>query len=467
MHGVGSTELGSRTIDATHIERLRGRLRGSVLVPGDDGYDAARSIWNAMIDRRPGAIARCAGAADVVACVEFVRETGVPFSIRSVGHNIAGRALCDDGLVIDLSAMRGIRVDPAARRLHAQPGLCWGDVDRETHAFGLAVPGGLVSTTGIAGLTLGGGFGYLTRRYGFTCDNLVSADVVTADGRLRTVSDEAEPDLVWALRGAGGAFGVVTALEYRLHPLAAEVLAGLVLYSMDDAEPVLRGYRDLAARAPDAFSSIGILRIAPPAPFLPPEVHGAPVAALMLCWAGDLDEGEEVLRPFRALARPLADVVARKPYWQQQRALDTAQPPGRRYYWKSEYVHEIGDDLIAAVARRGRMLSSPHSSILVMQLGGEAARTSDDATAAANRAAPFIVNLATSWTEAAENDTHIAWTRDAWREILPFSTGGTYGNFMTEDEDASRLVAAYGPSWDRLRALKQRYDPDGLFAPLG
>jgi FAD/FMN-containing dehydrogenase len=453
------------TLTRAEVEALAARLRGTLILKDNHDYDAARSIWNGMIDKRPAAIARCANPADVAATVRFARERDLCVSVRSVGHNIAGSALCDGGLVIDLSHMKGIRVDRRRGRAWAQPGADWGDLDTEAQAIGRIVPGGIVSTTGIAGLTLGGGFGWLTRKYGFTCDSLLSADVVTADGERRTASLEENPDLFWGLRGAGGNFGVVTSFEYALQPLGPEVVCGLRVYPMAEADRILRGFRELTRQASDDLSLLAVLRYAPPLPVLPPEVHGQPIVAIVACHAGSVAEGERTMRPLRELGEPLADTIGPKPFAAHQSMFDAANPSGRHYYWKSEYLGGLQDGLIDVLGEFGGRLSSPHSAVLLMHLGGQARRVPADATSATNRDAEYILNIASSWIEPGESERHVAFTREFWRAVRPFGSGGTYVNFLTADDDEARVRAAFGPSYDRLAALKGRYDPDEFFRP--
>jgi FAD/FMN-containing dehydrogenase len=450
-------------LDEAAIGAFKDKLRGPLFRPGDAGYDATCAIWNGMVQKRPALVARCTGAADVVAAVNFAREHNVLLAIRSGGHNIAGSALCDDGLVIDLSAMRGIHVDPQARVAHAQPGIDWGDLDHETQLFGLATPGGIVSTTGVAGLTLGGGFGWLSRTYGFTADNLRSVDIVTADGRFRRASATEHPDLFWGVRGGGGNFGVVTSFEYALHPVGPTVTAGMVLYPMEQARDVLRFYRDFTAGAPDELGSLALLRIAPPAPFLPEQIHGKPVVGIVVCYVGDAEEGARVLQSIKQLGTPVVDLIASKPYVKHQAMLDATVPSGRHYYWKSEYLSGISDAAIeTAISYAGR-LSSPLSSVLCFHLGGAISRIDERTTAAGNRAAEFVFNIQSSWTDAHESDRHVRWTREFWSAMRPFAAGGTYMNFLTADEGEERLRAAYGVNYDRLVALKNEYDPANLF----
>jgi FAD/FMN-containing dehydrogenase len=444
------------------IDRLRGALRGALLTPESPEYDRARAVWNAMHDRHPGLIARCAGAADVIAAVNFAREHRVALAVRGGGHNVAGSGVCDGGLVIDMSMMRSVRVDPVARTARVEPGCTLADVDRETQAFGLALPTGVNSTTGIAGLTLGGGFGWLSRRCGLTVDNLISADVVTADGALRRASETENADLFWAIRGGGGNFGVVTSFEYRLHEVGPLVLAGLVVHPLDDAPAVLRAYRDLMADAPDALTCWFVLRKAPPAPFLPPAWHGREILALAICWSGALDEGERVTAPLRRAGRPVADVVAPLPYAVWQTFLDASGTAGMRNYWKSHDVASLGDDLIDLLVYHARTLPDPQCDIAFAHLGGAVGRVPTGATAYGRRDAAFTLLVHGRWDDPARDGEVTAWARGVFESAAPFATGGVYVNFMSQDE-GDRVRAAYGANHDRLVALKTRWDPTNLF----
>ena len=455
------TAKNGATVDESAVETFEAGLRGELLRPDRDGYDAARSIWNGMIDRRPALIARCTGPADVMTAVCFGREHDLLTAVKSGGHNVAGSALCDGGLVIDLSPMKGVHVDPARRTALAQAGLTLGDLDHETQAFGIAAPAGIVSTTGIAGLTLGGGFGWLTRKYAMTCDHLLSADIVTADGDAVRASEEENADLFWGIRGGGGNFGVATSFEYRLQPVGPIVVAGLVAYPMEKATELLRFYRDFATEAPEELTTIFVLRIAPPAPFLPEELHWKPIAAVFVCYAGDLDEGERVLRPLREFGPPAADVITRKPFVVHQTMLDPMQPKGRRYYWKSDDLSELSDGAIETIVAQAQGITSPHTIVAMFQLGGAASRVSEDAMAYSHRAAAFALNVNASWEEG-EPEPHIEWARGFSTAMQPYSTG-VYVNFLGE-EGEDRARAAYGTDkYQRLVDLKTKYDPTNFF----
>lgn len=447
---------------AATLTDLRARMRGQALQPGDDGYDAARQVWNAMIDRRPAVIARCTGVGDVLDALAFARAHELVVAVRGGGHNVAGNGVCDGGLVIDLSPMKSMRIDPAKRIARAEPGLTWGDFDRETQAFGLAITGGIQSTTGIAGFTLGGGFGYLARKHGLTCDNLLSADMVTADGQLITASAKEHPDLFWGLRGGGGNFGIVTSFEFQLAPLGP-VLGGMLLYPLARAAAALRFYRAFAETAPDELFTVAVFTTAPDAPHIPEQLRGQRVLMLIICYAGDVDEGARVLRPLRAFGPPDADLVTVKPYQDMQRLLDAANPAGRLNYWKSEFVTGPSDAAIETVIEFAGQAPSPYSKTLFTQMRGAIARVCDDATAYSHRQAPFLININAMWTNPAESEAQIAWARDFWAAMRPYSAGGVYVNFLS-NEGEDRVRAAYGDkTYARLAAVKQAYDPENVF----
>jgi FAD/FMN-containing dehydrogenase len=446
------------------VAAFRAGFRGALVTPSDGAYDEQRAIWNAMIDRRPGLIARCTGTADVVAAVKLARAHGLLSSVRGGGHNIAGLAIADGGLVIDLSAMRGVFVDPSARTVRAQAGCTLGDVDRETQLHGQAAVLGFVSMTGIAGLTTGGGFGYLSRRHGWTCDTLVELEVVTAEGTVVRASDTENAELFWCLRGGGGNFGIVTSFEYRTFPVGPTVLGGMVVWPAEDAPAVLEMYRELTASAPRELTLVALMRIAPPAPWLPKQIHGEPIIGVLACHTGRIEEGEKLLAPLRQLGTPAADIVMPRPYTQMQSLLDATQPKGRRYYWKSEYLARLEPELLAGYREQAARIRSPHSAVILFQLGGAIADRPADHSPAGNRDASFVLNITGSWESAADDAVNVAWARDAWSALRRFSTGGVYMNFLTEDEGADRIEAAYGAAmYARLAALKAKYDPTNLF----
>lgn len=447
----------------TIADELRARLRGPLLLPGDAAYEEARTVWNAMIDRRPAAIARCLGVADVATCVTFARERGLVLSIKGGGHNIAGLAVCDGGLTVDMSLMRGVWVDRGARIARAQAGCLLGDVDRETQLHGLAAVLGFVSNTGIAGLTLGGGFGYLTRRFGWTCDNVRSIELVAADGRVVRASATENGELFWGLRGGGGNFGVATTFEYTLHPVGPEVVAGAIAWRGEETNEVLAMFRALAAQAPPELTWVAVLRRAPPAPWIAKEVHGKPIVALFVCHSGAVAEGERLVAPIKAFGSPVGDIIQRRPYISQQSLLDATQPKGRRYYWKSEYLATLEPAMLAGVAAHASRIVSPHSAIVLFPVEGALNQLPDDASAVGNRDAAWVLNITGAWDRAEDDSGNVEWTRAAWRDLRRFSTGGTYVNFLTEEEGDERIHAAYGKNHARLAALKHTWDPDNLF----
>ena len=453
-----STSLSSGALDA-----LRGGLRGGLSLPGEAGYDEARTIWNAMIDKRPAAVVRAVGASDVIQTVRLAAQHGLLLSVRGGGHNIAGNAVCDGGLMLDLSRMGSVRVDPQARTARVEPGARLADLDKETQAFGLATPLGINSTTGVAGLTLGGGFGWLSRKYGLTVDNLLAADVVTAAGDLVRASETDQPDLFWAIRGGGGNFGVVTSFEFRLHPVGPQVIAGLIVHPFSAAREVLREYRALVAKAPDELCCWTVMRKAPPLPFLPPEVHGTEVLVLALCHAGDLAAGAEAAAPFRAIGKPIADVVGPAPYAGWQTAFDPLLTPGERNYWKSHDFVEVADGLIDVLLDAVRRLPSPQCEIFIGHLGGAMNRVPVEATAYPHRNVEFVMNVHTRWSHPSEDTRCVGWARTLYDAAAPFATGGVYVNFMPDDEAQRVRAGAYGPNYDRLARVKAKYDPKNLF----
>ena len=458
--------LNGNTVDiaADVLQSFKAAFKGQILSADDAAFDETRKVWNAMIDRRPGLIARCTGTADVVQALRFARQHGLLNSVRGGGHNIAGLAVCEGGLMIDLSLLRGVWVDPLRRVAQAQAGCTLGDVDRETQVHGLAAVLGFVSATGIAGLTVGGGFGYLTRSHGWTCDNLVSVEVVTAAGHVLRASENENADLFWALRGGGGNFGIVTSFEYKLVAVGPEILGGAIAWRGEDAKQVLDAWREFSAKAPRELTTVAVLRMAPPAPWLPKEVHGKPIVALFVCHSGKIEDGEALLAPLRKLGRPLADIVTRRPYTQMQSLLDATQPKGRRYYWKSHYLAGIDDRMIDLAAEHAGRIRSPHSAILLFQIQGALNERPAGYSPAGNRNAAYVLNIAGSWESAADDAANIAWARDCFEATRSCSTGGTYINFLTEEEGRDRIEAAYSPAdLQKLAALKRKLDPDQLF----
>jgi FAD/FMN-containing dehydrogenase len=447
---------------ADTITTLRKAVTGSVVTPDDAGYEQVRAIWNAMVTRRPAAIVRCAGADDVPRAIAAARAAGLEIAVRGAGHNIAGNALTDGGLCIDFSTMREVRVDLAGRRATAQPGATLADFDAAAQAHGLATPLGINSTTGIAGLTLGGGFGWLTRKHGMTVDNLLAADVVLADGTTRRASATENADLFWAIRGGGGNFGVVTGFEYTLHPLGPEIFAGLVVYPFAQAKQVLEGYRAFAATAPEDLTAWVVLRKAPPLPFLPPEVHGKEVVILAAFWAGEPARGEAAIAPLRGFGSPVGAHAGPQPYVAWQQAFDPLLAPGARNYWKSHNFTELADGALDAMIEYAGALPSPQCEIFIAQVEGAANRVAPDAMAYGHRDARYVLNVHGRWDEPAQDATCIAWARRFFEASAPYATGTAYTNFMTADE-GDRVATAYGPNYARLAQLKRRFDPDNVF----
>lgn len=464
MNDLSLTTLdgGQTMVSAAAIEALAGQIRGEILNAGEAGYEEARTIWNAMIDRRPGLIVRCSGAGDVVSAVRFARDNGLLVSVRGGGHNIAGNALCDGGLMIDLSPMKSVRVDATAERAWVEPGATLADVDKETKAFGMMVPTGINSTTGIAGLTLGAGFGWTTRKFGLTLDNLLSADVVTANGERVRASASQNPDLFWAIRGGGGNFGVVTAFEFQLHRFGPQVLSGLVVHPFADAVDVLRQYRAALDQAPDELTCWAVLRQAPPLPFLPAEWHGKEVLALAMCYCGDLAEGERATAPLRSIGKPIADVVGPTPFTGWQQAFDPLLAPGARNYWKSHDFADLSDATIGIVIDAIRKLPGPECEVFIGHVGGAAGRVAAEATAFPQRSSHYVMNVHGRWREPEMDQTCIGWARELYEAAKPHAVGTAYINFMPGDE-TERVEAAYGANYRRLAELKLRYDPMNLF----
>jgi FAD/FMN-containing dehydrogenase len=443
---------------------LAGSFAGELLTPGDDGYDDARQVWNGAIDRRPALIARCSGVPDVAAALRHAREHDLLVAVRGGGHGVAGQAVCDDGIVIDLSAMRGVEVDPAGRTARAQGGVLWGELDGATQEHGLATVGGIVTHTGIAGLTLGGGIGWLMRRHGATVDNLLSAEVVTADGAVLRASADEHPELFWGLRGGGGNFGIATSFEYRLHEVGPMVLSGPLFSALEEGPEVLRFYRELIAEAPDELTTIVNLRRAPALPFVPAELHGRPVVAAIVCYAGAVQRGEEVLAPLRGFGRPLLDAIAPRPYVELQELFNPGVPHGWHYYWKSWELPPLSDGAIDTLVEHAARITSPGSYVIVFQLGGAIARVGEHETAYGQRDAAHNVNINAVWLpDDPAGDEHVRWARECYSALEPHATGRAYVNFLA-DEGQQRVRAAYGEErYARLVALKRAHDPDNVF----
>jgi FAD/FMN-containing dehydrogenase len=443
------------------LRALEATFAGELIAPGDARYDTARRVWNGMVDRKPALIARCAHEGDIAAALRVAREFGLPVAVRGGGHNVAGNAVCDDGLVIDLSAQKSIELDPAKQTARVQPGVLLGELDRATQQFGLATPTGNVSMTGVAGLTLGGGLGWIARKHGPACDNLLSADVVTVGGeRVRASADE-NADLLWGLRGGGGNFGVVTSFEYRLHPVGPQVLAGGVLHAFSDAREVFRFLSEFVAEAPDELSVTASTFRASAALPVPPEMHGELVTVLAVCFAGDLDAGERVLRPLRAFGRPLADSIAPKPYTMLQSGSDAAYPSGQHNYWKSHYLDELTDDAIATISEHAPRMSSPLSSFYLQHLGGAIGRGTAETAAFGHRSRLFDFAILTVWRDPDESAEHVTWARDFFAGMQPYASGVYVNNLGVEGPD--RVKAAYSPAtYRRLVTLKRAYDPENV-----
>ena len=459
----GEPELRRHSTKPPTVAQIDG-FRGRLINADHPDYDIARAVWNGAIDRRPRLIAQCIGTADVVAAVRFARDHDLEIAIRGGGHNVAGTAVCDDGIVIDLSAMRAVRVDPADRRAWVQGGALWGDVDHETQAHGLATTGGIVSHTGVAGLTLGGGVGWLMRKHGLTVDNLLAVNVVTADGRLLRASEDEHADLFWALRGGGGNFGVVTSFEFRLHSVGPTVLAGPILWDASDAGEVLRFYRDFIREAPDELGTVVRFGTAPPLPVIPEDLHWRPVVMIGTCYVGPIEDGEQVLRPLRASRTPLLDLVGPAPYAGFQSALDSTVPHGWNYYWKSTHLPELRDDLIDVLAGHAFSCASPRSYVAMFHLKGAVSRVAEGRTAFGNRQASHAITLDAVWQPGEEfGDRDTAWTRKFFAALGRFRKG-VYVNFLGGDEDPGRVREAYGDSvYDRLVDVKATYDRDNVF----
>jgi FAD/FMN-containing dehydrogenase len=445
------------------IEEYKSGLRGQLIRPGDEYYDNTRKIWNAMINKYPSLIARCIGIADVIHSVNFARNNSLIVAVRGGGHNIAGNAICDGGLLIDLSLMKSVRINPANKTALVEPGATLGDFDHEAQAFGFTTPLGINSTTGVSGLTLGGGFGWLSRKYGLTIDNLISADVVTVSGNLVKASNAENSDLFWAIRGGGGNFGIVTSFEFKIHKVGPEVLAGLIIHPLNSAREVLRFYRDFIKNTPEEFVCWFVLRKAPPLPFLAPEWHGKEILALAVCYNGKIEEGERIAKPLRSFGKPLADVIGPQPYKAWQTILDPLLTPGMRNYWKSHNFIEVSDGLIDVLIDHTRQIPDPQTEIAFAQLGGYVSRVRIDATAYTNRNAQFVMNIHGRWEDSKKDEACIGWARKLFRNSTPYSSGGVYVNFLTQEEQ-DRIQDAYGSNYQRLVELKMKYDPDNFFS---
>ncbi len=453
-----------RSVTDTDIESLRGEFRGELLRPGDDGYDDARRVWNSMIQKYPALIARCTGTADVIAAVSFAREHDLFLAVRGGGHNVAGIAVCDEGVVIDLSRMRGISVDPGRRVVRVQAGANWGDLDHETQVHGLIVPGGVVSTTGVAGFTLSGGMSATRRKWGMTCDHLISAEIVTATGEVLTASESSHPDLFWALKGGGGNFGVVTEFEFALRSLGPQVYLAAPIYSLGDAGEIVRQWRTFMENAPDEISSDLIFWSMPPLPGVDESVVGSPIVILAAWYAGPVGDGERALQPLREFGTPLADLSHAGRYVDIQSSFDVFFPDTQRYYWKSLFVDSLTDETIDRVIGFAAERPSLQSLMVLRALGGEIARVPEAATAYGNRSAGYNLSFDTTWQDEETDEQMVSWTRNAWLAMRDLTGGGVYLNFAGLGEDGQTLVrAAYGENYERLVRVKRQYDPGNLF----
>ncbi len=449
-------------MSAAKLDRLRERVRGQVTAPGDEGYDEARGVFNGMIDKRPAVVVRAETAGDVVAAVNFARDAGLDLAVRGGGHSVPGFGTVDDGVVIDLSGMRGVEVDGGAKTARAQGGATWGDFNDATYPFGLATTGGIISTTGVGGLTLGGGIGYLTRGFGLSLDNLLAADVVTADGQQLHATDRENDDLFWALRGGSGNYGVVTSFEFRLHPVK-DIYGGPMFYELREAENILKFYREYIADAPEEMGVFPAFQIAPPLPFIPEDRHGDTFIALVGCWAGPIEQGEAAFKPFHDVAPVVAEFVGLALYPALNSAFDALYPPGQlQHYWKASFAKELTDEAIGAHVTHGSQVPVVTSTMHIYPINGAANRVAPDATAFAYRDATFATVIAGMWPDPAQNEANTRWVRDYYDAIAPYSEEGGYINFMSGD-DQGRIKANYKGNYERLVDVKRKYDPGNLF----
>lgn len=461
---ITSTNGSPASIASESVESFRSGLRGTLITPDSPDYDTARTLWNAMVDKRPAMIVKCAGTADVIHAVKFAKENQLLVAVKGAGHNIAGNAMCDGGLVVDLSSMKSVHVDPVTKRARTEPGATLRDFDHETQAFGLATPLGINSTTGISGLTLGGGFGWLTRKYGATVDNLISADVVTHEGKLVHASEKENTDLFWGIRGGGGNFGIVTSFEYQLHPVGPEIYAGLVVFPFEQARSLLQQYRDLSSTIPEEANTWTVLRKAPPLPFLPEHVHGKEVVVFPNFYAGNATEGEKITDRVKKFGTPVGEFLGTMPYTAWQQAFDPLLTPGARNYWKSHNFAELSDGLIDVIIDTINNLPSPHCEIFIGMLGAAYSRVAPDATAYTHRDAQYVINVHARWETPEEDSACISWAREFFQKAAPFATGGVYVNFMTEEEGDRIVGGAYKSDvLSRLTQIKNTWDPTNFF----
>ena len=448
-------------MDQARIDQLREDVRGEVIAPSDDSYDDARRVYNAMIDRRPAVVVRPANTADVMTAVRCAGDNDLPVAVRGGSHSVPGFGTADDAVVIDLSSRRGVRVDPGTQSARAEGGATWGDFDAAAHPFGLATTGGIISTTGVGGLTLGGGIGYLARGFGLSCDNLLSADVVTGDGTFHQASEKDDAELYWAIRGGGGNFGVVTSMEFRVHPVD-QIYGGPMFFELEDAKEILKWFREFIVDAPEQFGGFPAFQIAPPLPFIPEERHGEPLCALVSCWAGPLDQGADALASVRDVATPVAEMVGPMPYPALNSAFDALVPPGLQHYWKANFVQELTDEAIEAHLVHGPKLPVVNSTVHIYPINGAVHQVQSDATAFAYRDANFATVIAGMWPDPADNEQNTQWVRDYYDATAPLSEEGGYVNFMADD-DQGRVQSNYKGNYDRLAQLKREYDPANLF----
>jgi len=466
---MSSENIELRTLDGDELSldpaALAAIPEGSRLRPGDPGYEEATLIWNGLIDKKPALVIQPADASEVVAAVDLARKHRLLLSIKGGGHNIAGLSLADHGVTLDMARMRAVEVDRDRMQVRVGPGCILRDVDRVTQEHGLATMLGFVSETGVAGLTLGGGFGYMSRRFGYTVDNLVEVQIVTADGRLRRTSRDSEPDLFWALRGGGGNFGVVTEFTYALHEVGPQIMGGLIAWPADDhGDDVLGLYREMTASAPRELTLVITMRLAPPAPFIPEQWHGKPIVAMIACHTGDLEQAARDLAPIKGFGRPVADQIVTKNYVEQQSMLDPTQPKGAHYYWKTEFIPGLSDEYLGTVRATAGEIESPMSQVFAFHLEGAVNEHAEDDGAVGNRDAAFVTGAAGAWpSNHPDGERHHAWARETWEAIRPFSTGGNYINFQTVDDDSTRIEDSYRGNYERLRRVKAEYDPENLF----
>jgi FAD/FMN-containing dehydrogenase len=443
------------------LTELRNKVKGKTILQGEEGYDNARSVWNGMIDKHPSAIVYCKDASDVANVVRYARENNLLLAVRGGGHNVAGLGTCDGGIVLDLSMMKGIQVDSVNKVAKAEAGLTWGEFDKATQTYGLATTGGLISSTGIAGLTLGGGIGWLVRKYGMTIDNLISVEIVTADGKMLRASEKENQDLFWAIRGGGGNFGVVTSFEYSLHKVGPEVYGGALFYPLEMSYEVMEKYSSWQSSLPDEISTLLVFMTAPPLPFIPSELQGTKMVSIALCHVGSKEEGERIVAPMRAL-KPAVDIVGPIPYVALQSAFDASAPRGIKAYWKTSYPRYLNSEFFEILYKQASSLPSPFSMIHIHQLGGAINRKSKEDTAFWHRDAPFVLNIIGFWMDPADTNSSIEWVRQTWNAVKPLSTEGVYSNFMVA-EDSDQVKLAYGGNYSKLANIKKKYDPTNLF----